>query len=176
MTTKLPIELRIATPADAELLAELGALTMYEAFAADNTPENMAAYVTGAFTPDRLRAELTDPRATFWLAKHGTDVAGYAKLNRGGRKPRLLTGQRAVELQRIYVKNGAQGLGLGRLLLETCLRTARDEGYQTVFLGVWEKNHRARAFYEHLGFARCGWHYFQFGSERQRDFWMQIAL
>ncbi len=176
MPTKLPIYLRTATSADAEILAEFGALTARATFAADNTPEDLDAYLTSAFTPDGLRHELADPNATFFLVYHGTEVAGYAKLRLNGRKPRRLRGLRAAEVQRIYVDERVQGLGIGRLLLETCLQMARAEGYQTVYLGVWEKNFRAQAFYEHLGFRRCGWHSFQFGSDRQRDFWMNIDL
>ncbi|MBC7892152.1 MAG: GNAT family N-acetyltransferase [Sphingobacteriaceae bacterium] len=149
---------------------------MREAFGADNTEENLSTYLDSAFTVEKLRDELRDARVTFFLAKQGDEVLGYATLNRHRRKPNRLRGKRAVELQRIYVLQYAQGLGLGRFLMETCLNTARTEGYETVFLGVWEKNYRAQAFYSTLGFHRCGWHYFQFGSDRQRDYWMNIEL
>lgn len=149
---------------------------MREAFAADNTEENLGAYLDFAFTVEKLRTQLGDARATFFLVKHGEEVLGYATLKRHSRKPTRLRGKRAVELQRIYVLQRAQGLGLGRFLMETCLSTAWAEGYETVFLGVWEKNYRAQAFYSTLGFQRCGWHYFQFGSDRQRDYWMNLEL
>jgi len=45
-----------------------------------------------------------------------------------------------------------------------------------VWLGVWERNYRARAFYEKMGFEPFGFHYFQFGPERQRDLWLQKQL
>lgn len=174
--TKLPITLVTATPPDAEILTRFGAQAMRDAFAAQNTPENLDAYLASAFTPAQLRRELTDPKATFLLAKHGTDLVGYAKVRRDGPKPRRLRGQRALEVQRIYVRRDAQGLGLGRLLLEACLGIGRDEGFQAVYLGVWEKNPLAQAFYRKLGFSPIGWHYFQFGRERQRDIWMSRPL
>lgn len=173
---KLPITLLTATPPDAEILTQFGAEAMRDAFAALNTPENLEAYLASAFTPDGLHRELTDPKATFLLAKHGPDLVGYAKVRRNGPKPRRLRGQRALEVQRIYVHRDAQGLGVGRMLLEACLDIGRREGVGAVYLGVWEKNSSAQAFYRKLDFSPIGWHYFQFGSERQRDIWMSRSL
>ena len=60
--------------------------------------------------------------------------------------------------------------------MDHCLQWAQLAGYRAVWLGVWERNERALAFYRKMGFERFGFHYFQFGSERQRDFWLQKAL
>ena len=172
----MSVIIRQATPADADVLLDLSIITLTEAFAHQNTEADFAAYVAEAFTAERIRNELADPGTTFWLAKHEAEVVGYAKLRSKTPKPRRLAGKRSTEIQRLYVLNRAQGLGLGRKLMETCLQTARDEDFQTVFLGVWEKNFNAQAFYQHLGFQPCGWHYFQFGSDRQRDYWMSLDL
>lgn len=175
-TAKLPITLVTATPTDAQILTLFGAEAMRDAFADQNTPENLEAYLASAFTPEQLRRELTDSQATFLLAKHGADLVGYAKVRRNGPKPRRLVGRRAMEVQRIYVHRDAQGLGVGRMLLEACLDVGRNEGFQTVYLGVWEKNPAALAFYRKMKFSPIGWHYFQFGSERQRDLWMSTEV
>jgi ribosomal protein S18 acetylase RimI-like enzyme len=50
----------------------------------------------------------------------------------------------------------AQGLGLGRRLIDTLLGALRDRGVRGVHLGVDADNHRAMGFYEHLGFTRLG--------------------
>jgi ribosomal protein S18 acetylase RimI-like enzyme len=57
-----------------------------------------------------------------------------------------------------------------------CLDWARAAGYRAVWLGVWERNDRALEFYRKIGFELFGYHYFQFGSERQRDFWLYKPL
>lgn len=46
----------------------------------------------------------------------------------------------------------AQGRGLGRLLIRRLLSQLRMRGVAGVQLGVGESNHRARRFYEHIGF------------------------
>jgi ribosomal protein S18 acetylase RimI-like enzyme len=50
----------------------------------------------------------------------------------------------------------AQGLGLGRRLIDTLLGALRQRGVVGVHLGVDAANHRAIGFYEHLGFTRLG--------------------
>jgi hypothetical protein len=56
--SKPSIHIRTANLQDQELLASLGARTFREAFASDNTPEDMSDYLAKAFGPDRQAAEL----------------------------------------------------------------------------------------------------------------------
>jgi diamine N-acetyltransferase len=173
---------RLATSADLDTLLMLSIQTMREAFGPPHNPvEVTEAYVVGAFTPEKLAAELADPRSTFFLAyTDANELIGYARLYRR-RPPRRMpepfrrAGQ-AIEIERIYLLQTAIGQGQGQQLMDFCLETARAEGYKAVWLGVWERNPRATRFYERNGFVRFGWHYFQFGPDRQRDFWMIRVL
>ena len=61
--------IRRAKLEDAGLLAELGARTFSETFAADNSPEDMAAYLAASFNPARQAAELNDPASIFFIAQ-----------------------------------------------------------------------------------------------------------
>lgn len=47
----------------------------------------------------------------------------------------------------------AQGRGHGRRLMEALMARLRDRGSPGVHLGLWARNTRAHAFYQHLGFA-----------------------
>ena len=38
-----------------------------------------------------------------------------------------------------------------------------------MWLGVWEENHRANAFYRKHGYAEVGEHVFMLGADAQRD-------
>jgi RimJ/RimL family protein N-acetyltransferase len=49
------------------------------------------------------------------------------------------------------------------------LDAARARGAKTLWLGVWERNPRAVAFYEKYGFTRVGEHSFTLGSDVQTD-------
>ena len=172
MTLKLDPVIRRAGIADAALLAELGARTFVETFAADNRPEDIAAYLATAFGPEQQADELTDPHSTFLIAEVDGVAAGYAKIH-PGRTPERVTGERPIELVRLYVSQVWLGRGVGAALMRDCLGEARRAGYQTLWLGVWERNNRALAFYRKWDFREVGKHIFQLGDDPQIDILME---
>lgn len=137
----------------------------------------MDAYVRDAFSVKRLLAELADPDSAFFLAfAEGTHApGGYAKLLTGVPDPSV-TGPDPIEIERIYVERNAIGRGLGAALMRRCLEEAVARGRRTVWLGVWEHNERAIAFYERWGFEVVGSHVFQLGSDAQNDLIMVKTL
>jgi ribosomal protein S18 acetylase RimI-like enzyme len=167
--------IRRGTENDADLLAKLGATTFYESFAAQNTPENMAAYLAQTFGPEKQRAELADPRNTFLIAENDAVAIGYAQL-RVGKAPACVSDPQAIELVRLYVSSTFQGSGIGGRLMEACLTEARQAGYQTIWLGVWQQNTRAQAFYKRWKFSIVGEHVFQLGDDPQMDWLMERSL
>jgi ribosomal protein S18 acetylase RimI-like enzyme len=168
---KLVFTVRKANPDDLHQLVRLSRQTFVEAFGSQNKPENMEAYMDPAFSELQLQAELQDPGSVFFLIfsnKEDEDSVGYAKL-RNSKKQAALGGYRAVEIQRIYVLERFRGWNVGKLLMQTCLDTAVQLGYQVVWLGVWERNPRAIAFYRRWGFERFSDYLFRFGDEDQTD-------
>lgn len=169
--------LRVATISDAPALTSLAINTMREAFGPPHNPAELVdEYIRTAITQPILENELADPRSVFFLLESAEKIpVGYAKLRQHA-PPRKMADRHAVEIQRIYLLQSQVGKGQGRLLMDHCLAWAREHGYSSVWLGVWERNQRALTFYQKMGFVRFGYHYFQFGSERQRDFWLQKKL
>jgi len=174
--------IRTATLADVSLLTELATSTMREAFGPPHNPADLVEeYIQSAISIPILEAELTDRRSTFFVFETDDRIPiGYAKLRRHSPPRRMPEPYRrasnAIEIQRIYLLQDQIGQGRGRRLMEHCLNWAREQGYKAVWLGVWERNERALTFYKKMGFEPFGFHYFQFGSERQRDFWLQKQL
>jgi len=166
---------RHAVSDDAETLLEFAARTYYETFSPVNTPENMQAYMANAFTLPQFKAELSDPRAAFLLAEIDGRLSGYAKLL-ADKAPECVTGDRPIELVRFYIDLSWQGSGLASALMEACLAEAKSGGFKTIYLGVWEKNLRAGAFYRKWNFVRVGEHTFQMGDDPQVDWWMMRPL
>jgi len=171
LTNNKPIVFRRALPEDAEPLLEFAGRTYYETFAPLNTSPNMQAYMTTAFNPAQFKKEFEDPQATFLVAEIDSKLAGYAKLLEG-EAPQCVTGDAPIELVRFYIDVPWQGSGLASALMEECLDVARQEGFKTVYLGVWEKNERAKAFYRKWEFERVGQHIFHMGDDPQVDWWM----
>jgi ribosomal protein S18 acetylase RimI-like enzyme len=56
-------------------------------------------------------------------------------------------------LAELYITPARRGQGLGRALMETVLRAARDRGADTMDIGVDEPDVAARRLYESLGFS-----------------------
>jgi ribosomal protein S18 acetylase RimI-like enzyme len=54
--------------------------------------------------------------------------------------------------------------------------TARAGGARTLWLGVWERNHRALAYYRKAGFTDIGAHEFYLGHDLQVDRLMSRPL
>jgi len=165
-------KIRHATGADNVLLAELGARTFYDSFAADNSPENMAAYLASSFSPDKQASELADPYSCFLIAEIDGLAVGYAKLQ-PSTPPAGVHGPNPVELVRIYAEKEWIGRGIGGKLMQACIEEARRRGYQTIWLAVWERNTAAQAFYRKWGFAEVGTYTFLLGYDALTGIAMQ---
>ena len=167
--------IRLAKLRDAGLLAELGASTFSDTFAADNTPENMSDYLAAAFNPEQQGAELADSNSLFQIAETNGVAVGYAML-RSGNALSDVTGNKPIELVRLYVSRESLGSGVGAALMEACIAEAKRRGYKTLWLGVWEHNRRALAFYRKWNFHEVGTHVFQLGNDPQTDILMQRSI
>jgi ribosomal protein S18 acetylase RimI-like enzyme len=171
----LPIRIREAGPADAALVADLARRTFYDSFAAYNTAENMRIFLEEQFPKERQMAEVGAPGRTFLLAYADEEPVGYVSL-RTGEPPPGLQGTRAIEIVQLYSEQKTIGKGVGAALMQAALDRARAQGFEWVWLGVWEHNHRAQAFYRKWGFQEFGEHVFFVGLDAQKDWWMRKRL
>jgi ribosomal protein S18 acetylase RimI-like enzyme len=163
------VAIRRATPDDAAALAEFGARTFFETFAADNTDEDIRLHLAAAWAPELQRAEIVDASLDTLLAcdSRGT-LAGFAQL-RAAHAPAGITMVNPVELKRFYVDKPWQGQGLARELMRAVETQARMRGARELWLGVWERNGRAQAFYRKQGFRQVGTQIFVVGTDPQTD-------
>ncbi|HEY5598551.1 MAG TPA: GNAT family N-acetyltransferase [Kiloniellales bacterium] len=100
------------------------------------------AGLPGAYAP---------PRGGLWLARVDGKVAGTIAF-------RPLE-DRICEMKRLWVRDEFRGLGLGRRLVETCLRAARGAGYSAMCLDTLGHMTAARTLYESLGFREIPAYY-----------------
>jgi ribosomal protein S18 acetylase RimI-like enzyme len=163
------LSIRRASLSDAGLIAELGRRTFAASFATNNSETDMGQYLATNFSTDRIQEQLSDPRSTFLLAYKGENIAGYVMIHTG-ETPEAVSGPKPTELVRIYVETGFIGQGYGSALMSACLVEANRGGYETIWLGVWERNQRAIRFYEKWGFDKVGTKEFMLGRDLQTDF------
>ena len=162
------LSIRRATPGDASLIADIGAITFEASFGADNRLEDMEQYLSLSFSKAHIEAQLADPSSIFLLAYEDCKVVGYVML-RVSKKPISVIGTKPVELVRLYIEEEIIGKGYGSALMNSGLKEAKRNGHRTIWLGVWEKNLRAIRFYEKWGFAKVGIKKFVLGSDLQND-------
>lgn len=166
---------RTPTPADAPAVAGLAARTFRSAYEGSIDSSALEDYVAEAFAPDRVAAEIAAADATWLVAETGSGhPVGYAKL-RAGDAPAGVVGP-AIELERIYVDPAAIGTGVGASLMRRALEAAAHGGFAAIWLGVWEHNARALAFYDRWGFEVIGRQSFQLGPLPQTDLLLARAV
>jgi ribosomal protein S18 acetylase RimI-like enzyme len=156
-------------------LQELSRQTFSDTFAWGNTAENMQYYLDTGFDLSKLTTEINNPHTVFYFVKVDNKAIGYLKINFGPAQTELQD-DKAIEIERIYVLKEFQGQKAGRLLFDKALQIARERHAAYIWLGVWEKNLKAIAFYEKNGFVQFDEHLFQFGDEQQTDIMMKLVL
>jgi len=166
---ELKVLIRRAIAADAVALAEFGARTFYETFAADNTAEDMSRHLESAWSPALQLAEIENPQLDTLLVVDTAGVlAGFAQLD-AGPAPECVAVRQPVELKRFYIDKPWQGRGLAGELMTAVELAAQARGASGLWLGVWERNQRAQAFYRKCGFRMVGTKVFVVGTDPQTD-------
>lgn len=171
----MQISIRLATSKDAERIADISRKTFQEAFAADNTKENMQKFLSEQFSRSKLIAEVGEPENIYLLAYLDDELAGYVKL-KDADPPEALLSAPSLEISRLYVLREKNGYGVGKQLMHNALEIAVELDKKIVWLGVWEKNQKAIDFYSSFGFQKFGEAKFLLGDDEQRDWLMKLDL
>ena len=169
------IEIKKATIADIEIIQKISTETFSETFSKVNTQENMANYIQENFNREQMASEINNPESEFYLALLDNEIIGYMKLNFGEAQTEKQEGNN-LEIHRIYVLQAFHGKRIGQLLLDETIKIAKEMAVHSVWLGVWEENHRALQFYSKNGFVEFDQHIFILGDDVQTDLLMQLKI
>ncbi|MDQ0497123.1 GNAT family N-acetyltransferase [Paenibacillus brasilensis] len=156
---------------DLQILQEISIETFNDTFKDQNSHENMKAYLERAFNSKQLEEELSNVSSEIFFIYFNEELAGYLKVNMNDAQSENM-GDESLEIERIYIKNKFQKHGLGKYLLNKAIEIAMEQNKNKIWLGVWEKNENAIAFYKKMGFVQTGAHSFYMGDEEQIDFIM----
>lgn len=158
--------IRLAVPADAARLAELGARTYTDTFADSTAPDDLRVFLARTYNEERQAEEIANPKMLTFVYETGGELTAFAQLKFGDDPAR-------IELGRLYVDRPHHARGIAQALMQRCLDEAAARGARTIWLGVWEHNERAKAFYRKYGFVRTGQQVFIVGSDVQTDYVME---
>jgi GNAT superfamily N-acetyltransferase len=104
----------------------------------------------------RLETILAEPDYATFVAEVGTDLAGVAGgsldwyYEKDGRYSRILV---------LAVSPSAQGIGIGRQLVNAVERWAASNGARELFVNSGVHRGEAHRFYERCGFSRTGFRF-----------------
>lgn len=160
-------KLRRARSGDEHALALVGAATFLDAFILDIPGADLIAHCAGQHSVDAYAGFIAegDPRWACWLAEHAETRApiGYAVTC----PPDLPgdPGPHDIEIKRIYCLSRVHGSGAGQALMDAALDHARSLDAPRIWLGTYEENARAIAFYRRYGFVTVANRQFRVGDQ-----------
>lgn len=168
------VTIRPATTDDVQVLAELKLETfratfLDKGFAIPYPPADLAIFERDSYSTEAVAGELANPDMATWVAERDGRLLGYAKVS-GCKLPHPEATHEQGELCQLYIRKEAQGLRLGRRLMDVALEYLATHRPGPVWLGVWSGNQKAQDFYHAYGFRKVGGYLFPVGDWRDEEF------
>ncbi|QEO14001.1 GNAT family N-acetyltransferase [Agromyces intestinalis] len=170
------VQVRRATPHDADALAAVAAITFPLACPPSTTDAAKQAFIAAHLTRERFADYLADPARLLFIAEDADGALGYTMLIFGEPRDRdvaaAISLRPTVELSKCYTLPRAHGSGAASELMTASLAALADlaERPAGVWLGVNQENERAQRFYRKHGFERVGVKRFLVGDRWENDF------
>ncbi len=168
--------LRPALSADVPALSRLGNDSFVAKFGHLYRPEDLAAFLDEAYSPDAIRAELGYPDRLYCLSETGRRLMGYCKLALTCGFPEHARGTRTIELKQLYTDPDRTGQGIGAALMDWAFAEAKARGADEIQLSVWSGNEGAQRFYARYGFVKVADVTFCVGSQIDDEFLFSLLL
>jgi ribosomal protein S18 acetylase RimI-like enzyme len=156
------------------LLAEIGGSTFYETFSSDNSEADMQAYIAKTYNLKQVAENVLNPTIIYYVAYGLNQDLGYIKLLENVSAAGL--NGKVLELEKIYVRKEAHGSKVASILMQQAIDIAKEKEYEHLFLGVWQDNERALAFYKKFGFEIFNTRQFKLGERICDDYLLHRVI
>jgi ribosomal protein S18 acetylase RimI-like enzyme len=160
---------------DLKKLQAISRVTFEQTFSEHNNDSDMETYLNSSFSDEKLISEIKNAHSEFYFAIEAEKIVGYLKVNTGDAQTEKKD-MSAFEIERIYVDQKYLGKKIGQLLFNKAIEIAKAKCASYLWLGVWEENHRALAFYNKNGFVPFDKHIFKLGNDEQTDIMMKRPI
>lgn len=170
------IQYRYGQPEDSKAIASLGTHVFNTSFAHLMPATDLQKYLLEAYSTSSIAAALKCPSTTFVVALKDNVIVAFMQLTQGASEACIDTVESKIQLQRLYVSETCQGLGIGKELMARAEMEARKRGIKNIWLASWEMNPKAGGIYERAGYATVGSMKFMLGDSELKDWVMMKAL
>ena len=146
------MDVRLATPNDAELISTLNAEV--QKVYAEALPHLFKPASSETFPTSFVRQLLADPDTCIFIGSlHGAPVGYiYAQIIRRTETALRRAGEH-LHIHHISVNRTHQRRGCGHALIQAVVQFAKEHGLATITLDVWSFNTQARGFFATQGFT-----------------------
>ncbi len=162
-------------PEEAAELAKFSAKLFSETFADSNSAEDMKMYLEESFNIEKIRQELADPNIYCFYAIKNSIPIGTVKIILHPNHA-FFTGIKTAEVSRLYVCKEYHNQKIGAALMQFAINFALENQAKKLWLGVFEHNQKAIAFYHKWGFTKTQTLQFKLGNDLQEDWLMEKTL
>lgn len=146
--------LRLATPADANALADLGRRAFVAKFGHLYSAENLARFLDDTHSQAKVLKELADPAMRIAVIEQDGALASFCKIIRTSTLPARTDAVSPMELKQLYTDPDLIGRGHGARLMEWAQAQAQGWAADEMQLSVYADNPGAQAFYRRFGFEK----------------------
>lgn len=110
------------------------------------TADQISYMMEMMYSTSSLEKQINEDGQYYLLAKDGDEYVGYLSYEMNYDEEPF------IKIQKIYVLSSAQGKGIGTLLIDEVLTTAKENKADRIKLNVNRDNNRAINFYKRNGF------------------------
>lgn len=167
------IEIRKIDIKEVTILSAIAKETFNTTFKDTCTDADMQYFLEHNYNEEALSKELKKESYHYYFAYIDNKPVGYLLFTEDYSHWPATERKKALELKRIYILSNYQGKGVAQKVMDFYLDYATTNNYEVAWLGVWEHNEKAKAFYAKYGFENSGFtHDFPIGNTPQTDVWL----
>lgn len=137
--------IREANNKDSINLATLSIQVWLHTYATDGIRKELSSFVLNEFTEKKFLSYINHPDYRVLVVIKNDHLVGYVMMNL---KSYWKDESNGFEIEKLYIQEHFQGMGLGRKLLSEVI----DRYGDTFWLSTWVENKAGIGFYKHFGF------------------------
>lgn len=159
----------------AEILLQIARSTFISTYQHLNDPDQFKAYLAENLILNSIENSLSQSQSHYYFGRIRDKIVSYFHVLEFPVQTDINT-RHSLEIARFYVIDEYKGKGIGRHMMNYIKALALILGKKEIWLGVWERNPKAIAFYMKMGYKITGSHSFMIGNDNQTDYIMTYMV